>query len=412
MVKTQSAGSNPIPTGEKVGKLSLSRSAQRIEQPKLRQLHAVADGRKTLSFALGMPAHDFFPAQALAECSHELLLTRAKALQYGLPSASLKEQIVRLMAQRGVTCRSEQVFLTTGAQQGLNLVPRLLLDPGGQVLVEDIVYEGLQGVLKGFEPELLSIPTCGETGPDLDAVEAFLTNGARPAFMYVITDGHNPLGISMSLEKRRRLVELARRFEVPLLEDDAYGFLSYEQEPPPPLRAIEEDWVLYLGSFSKIIAPSLRVGWLVVPEPAVSRLSALKHIIDTDTSALTQHIISKFLESGALPDHVQGLRREYKRRRDTMLGALEQHFPETVRWNRPGSGFFVWVELPRNLDAEDLLGDAVKSEAVVFSPGRIFALGGGRHADHCLRLSFATCTCEEIEEGILRLSRVVKRHLG
>ncbi|MCP4656373.1 MAG: PLP-dependent aminotransferase family protein [bacterium] len=411
-MSTQSEVSNLTTAGEKAGKLSLSRAARRIEQPKLRQLHAIADGRKTLSFALGMPAHDLFPAQALAECSHELLLTRAKALQYGLPSAALKEQIVTLMAQRGVTCRSEQIFLTTGAQQGLNLVPRLLLDPGGQVLVEEIVYEGFQAVLKGFEPELLSVPTCGETGPDLDAVEAFLTDGARPALMYVITDGHNPLGTSLSLEKRRRLVELARRFEVPILEDDAYGFLSYEQEPPPPLRSMEEDWVLYLGSFSKIIAPSLRVGWLVVPEQVVTRLSALKHVIDTDTSGLSQHIISKFLETGALPDHVQRLRREYKRRRDTMHGALDQHFPDTVRWNRPGSGLFVWLELPRNVDAEEILGDAVESEAVVFSPGRIFALGGGRHADHCIRLSFATCTCEEIEEGVTRLSRVVKRYLG
>lgn len=411
MVRVESEVSNLTTVGEKVGKLTLARSAQRIEQPKLRQLHAVADGRKTLSFALGMPAHDLFPAQALAECAHKLLLTRAKALQYGLPSAELKEQIVELMARRGVTCRSEQIFLTTGAQQGLNLVPRLLLDPGGQVLVEEIVYEGFQAVLKGFEPELLSVPTCGETGPDLDAVEAFLANGARPALMYVITDGHNPLGTSMSIEKRRRLVELARRFEVPILEDDAYGFLSYEQEPPPPLRSMEEDWVLYLGSFSKIIAPSLRVGWLVVPEQVVTRLSAIKHVIDTDTSALTQHIINKFLESGALPDHVERLRREYKRRRDTMLDALGRHFPESVRWNRPGSGFFIWLELPRNVDAAELLGDAVENESVVFSPGRIFALGAGRHADHCIRLSFATCTCEEIEEGILRLSRVVKRNI-
>ncbi len=398
-----------IPTGLET--LRLARAVQEIEQPTLRKLHGIAAGRKLLSFAVGMPAHSLFPAGALAQIANERLLNDALALQYGLPSALLKERIVELMARRGVRCRSEQIFLTTGAQQGLNLIPHLLLDPGGQVLTEETIYEGFQTALRRFGPELLTVSTRA-SGPDLDEVEALLAAGARPALMYVIPDGHNPLGSSMTVENRERLVQLARRFRMPILEDDAYGFLSYGREAPPPLSALDDRWVLYLGSFSKILAPSLRVGWLVVPEGEIAvKLSALKHSSDLDSSTFSQHLIGKYLDSGAFPPHLFELRREYQRRRDTMLRALEQHFPEGVRWSRPNCGFYIWLELPRHIDTAELLRLAVATEGVSFSPGRAFAVGGNRHADHCLRLSFSPCSCEDIEEGMIRLSRLVQRYL-
>ncbi len=398
-----------IPTGLET--LRLARAVQEIEQPTLRKLHGIAAGRRLLSFAVGMPAHSLFPAEALARVANEVLLTDALALQYGLPSALLKARIVELMAHRGVRCRSEQIFLTTGAQQGLNLIPHLLLDPGGQVLMEETAYEGFQTALRRFGPDLLTVSTRG-SGPDLDEVEALLAAGARPALMYVITDGHNPLGSSMTAENRERLVRLARQFQMPILEDDAYGFLAYEREAPPPLRALDDRWVLYLGSFSKILAPSLRVGWLVVPEGEIAvKLSTLKHISDLDSSTFSQHLIGRYLDSGAFPDHLLELRREYQQRRDTMLHALEQHFPKGVRWSRPRCGFYIWVELPRHIDTAELLRLAVATEGVAFSPGRAFAVGDNGHADHCLRLSFSPCSCEQIEEGMIRLSRLVHRYL-
>ena len=267
--------------------------------------------------------------------------------------------------------------------------------------------------MRKFAPELLTLPTDPESGLDLDALEAMLAAGARPAFLYTIPTGHNPLGVSLGAESRRRLAAIARRYAMPVLEDDAYGFLGEETDAPvPALRAFEDRWVFYVGSFSKILAPSLRVGWLVVPEELIPRLQALKQGIDIDTSTLSQALVAAYLEAGHLPAHLARLRATYRQRRDALLGALAEHFPAAARWNRPTDGMFLWVELPPAVDATALLRTAVETERVAFSPGAAFAAGGGRHADSCLRLSYANLPPEEIDEGVRRLARVVRRALG
>jgi 2-aminoadipate transaminase len=361
-----------------------------------------------LSLAVGLPASDLFPMAELAEAAARLLATDPGSLQYGVPHQPLKAQIVELMAMRGVRCRAEQVFLTTGSQQAMDLLCRLLLDPGGQVLIEDTVYDGIQLAIGRQEPEILTVPTDPHTGIDVDEVEAHLARNARPRLLYVITDGHNPLGVSLSLEKRQRLVELARAYKVPILEDDAYGFLCYDERPAPPMRALDDKWVFYLGSFSKILAPALRAGWTVVPEELAPRLSVLKHGADLDTLSFSHRAISSYLERGYLPAHIESIREEYRRRRDAMLTAMDEHFPQNVRWNRPSSGMFIWVELPRSMDATVLLRTAVEAENVAFTPGAAFASNGGQHANHCLRLSFGNNPPFRIEEGIRRLARVIK----
>jgi 2-aminoadipate transaminase len=217
--------------------------------------------------------------------------------------------------------------------------------------------------------------------------------------------------VTLAAERRQALVELARTFRVPILEDDAYGFLEYDGAPSPPLRALDERWVLYLGSFSKILAPALRAGWIVVPEELVPRLSALKHATDLDTPSFSHRLISAYLDGGGLPAHLALLCREYRRRRDAMLAALAASFPPEVRWNRPGSGMFVWVELPAGADATALLELALATESVAFSPGDAFAVGASRHAAHCLRLCFTALPAERIEEGIRRLARATAVYL-
>ncbi|HVR11269.1 MAG TPA: PLP-dependent aminotransferase family protein, partial [Thermoanaerobaculia bacterium] len=244
-----------------------ARSAAAAGPAKLRQILARAARPGVISFAIGQPAAELLPAQALAAAQARVLPRLPAALQYSAPYAPLKAQIVELMALRGVACTAEQVFLTSGSQQGMDLLARLFVDPGGAVLLERTVYEGIHLAAGRLAPRLLALPTQPETGLAVEAVEGWLARGIQPQLLYTIPCGHNPLGVTLSGAKRQRLVELARDHRFPVLEDDAYGFLHYGESPsPPPLRALDERWAIYLGSFSKILAPALRAGWLVVPE--------------------------------------------------------------------------------------------------------------------------------------------------
>jgi 2-aminoadipate transaminase len=364
-----------------------------------------------LSFALGLPAAELFPTEDFGAAVARVLSTDPRALQYGPPLRLLKRQVVELMALRGVTCREEQIFLTTGAQQGINLLVHLLLDQRGAVLLEERTYTGFQQVLQPYWPQLMRVRTDLENGMDVCAVEQALSRGPRPALLYAVTDGHNPLGVSMSLEHRERLAALARRHGFPIIEDDPYGFLCYEPEPLPPLRAFEERWVFYVGTFSKILAPAVRTGWLVVPEELAPLLANVKEASDIDMAPLSQRAVSSYLETGALTAHLTALRSEYRRRRDAMLDALERHFPEEARWRKPTSGLFIWVEVPDDVDLRRLWHEAIEGERVAFIPGQAFDVVSGQAAGNGLRLNFSNSTPPQIEDGIARLGRLLKRHL-
>jgi 2-aminoadipate transaminase len=378
-----------------------------ISQSTIQQLLAVATQPDILSFALGLPAAELFPTEAYAEATAHVLTTQHHALQYGMPCEILKHFIVQLMALRGVVCNSKQVFLTTGAQQAMSLLSRLLLDRYAPVLVEETIYSGILQAVEPLQPQLLTVPTDLETGMDLDAVEALLASGHHPAFIYAISDGHNPLGVSLSLEKRQRLVALARQYGIPILEDDAYGFLYYDDEPLPPLRALEEDWVFYIGSFSKILAPALRVGWMIVPESLISVLSALKEGSDINTATLSQRTIAAYLEMGQLPNHIADLRQAYRFRRDTMLRAMTTYFPAGTRCSQPANGMFLWVELPEMVDMEMLLKIAVEQKKIAFVPGWAFSVKRNHAIDRSMRLNFSCCNPERIIYGIGRLGELL-----
>jgi len=243
----------------------------------------------------------------------------------------------------------------------------------------------------------------------VDAVEALLAGGARPAFIYTVPDGNNPLGLSLSPEKRRRLAELAREYGVAVVEDDPYGRLAYEGPSPAPIRAYDDGGhVFYVGSFSKVLMPALRLGWIVVPESMVPLLAIAKEASDINTATLAQRAVSRYLAGGHLPAHLEGLIREYRLRRDTMLAALEAHFPRGARWRRPASGVFIWVELPEGTDAGEVLRVALERERVAFVPGHAFAADGSRAASNCMRLNFSHSDPATIEEGIRRLARALE----
>lgn len=361
-----------------------------------------------LSLAADLPAAELFPMSAVAQASTRLLAEPGPP-ELGTPFQPLKKQIVKLMALRGVRCRPEQIVLTTGVEGALDLLGRLLADPGSQVLLEETLSEKVRAALPA-ETEILTVSTHPETGIDVDQVEALLAGGARPAFLYVMPEGHNPLGVSLSLEKRLRLLDLAGAYDVPILEDDTCGFLSYDGHPEPPLRALDARRVVYLGSFSMLLSPALRAGWMVLPEDPPARLALLPAAAELDVPSFSHRTISAFLEAGYFHEHLETIRAAYRRRRDTLLRTLEEHFPREARWSRPSSGLYVWVELPEGVTATELLRDAVALENVAFTPGPVFSAKGG--AESALRLSFGSNPPHRIEEGVQRLARVLHAKLA
>jgi 2-aminoadipate transaminase len=386
----------------------LARWARDMERSTIQDMLAILSRPEVLSLALGLPAAELFPTAQVGEAIAQVLASDPRALQYEAPIRRLKSQIVALMARRGVTCAEDEVFLTAGAQQGMSLVSRLLVDPGASVVVEDLTYSGFLQAIAPFEPTLLTVPSSSESGIDVEAVERRIAEASpRPRLIYAISDGHNPLGVSMSLESRRRLVEIARAHRVPILEDDAYGFLSYDEAPRPPLRALEDRWVIYLGSFSKILAPALRAGWVIVPRELIGPLSVIKESSDIDTCTLAHRCISQLLSTGMLDGHLALLRDAYRARRDAMLAALKDHFPGEARWFTPAAGMFVWVELPEHVDTMRLLEAALETERVAFLPGQAFWVKGGPRPRHGMRLNFSNCAPERITEGVLRLGRAL-----
>jgi 2-aminoadipate transaminase len=360
-----------------------------------------------ISFALGLPAPELFPTEEYARAAARVLAADTGSLQYRPAYPPLKEHVVRLMASRGVSCTPSQVFLTTGAQQGLALIARLLLETGGTVIAERRVYMGFSQVLEAFRPRILSVDTDLRTGMDVDAVERMLIAGERPAFIYCITDGHNPLGVSLSPAKRAKLAGLARRYAIPVIEDDAYGLLNLG-DAVLPMRAAEDRWVLYVGSFSKTLAPGFRVGWVVAPEELVPVLGSAKDGSDIDTATFAQRIIASYLDTGAFPEHLRTARATYRERRDVMIAALGRHFPDGTRWSVPGSGALLWVELPERFDADEVLRVSLEREGVAFVPGAAFDVHGGASGRNCMRLNYSFPQPSAIDDGIERLGRVLR----
>ncbi|MCO5193955.1 MAG: PLP-dependent aminotransferase family protein [Anaerolineae bacterium] len=398
-----------IPTLPAMETPALAHWAHAMQRSVLRQMIAIVSRPGILSFAGGLPDPALFPATEYAAAVTNVLTTDPKALQYGPPSAALKAHIVDLVAERGITCNADSIFISTGAQQMLDVFTRLFVNPGDLVILEENIYTGMQQALSPFQPHIVTVPTDLQSGINIGRIEQLLSNGARPAFFYVIPDGHNPLGVSMSLDKRYQLVALARQFQIPIIEDDPYGFLNYDGERLPTLRSLEPNWVFYTGSFSKILAPGLRLGWTIAPEWLIPKLTVVKEASDLETSALTQRAVAAYLDTGHLPTHLDLLRTTYRQRRDTMLVALEEHFPANARWTIPSGGMFIWVELDDTIDCADFLQLAIEQEQVAFIPGFAFAVKPGL-SRNCLRLNFSNCSVTAIEDGIGRLGRVLQQY--
>ena len=372
-----------------------------------------------ISFSGGLPAPDVFPLDRVRAATDRVLSDLgATALQYGATEGygPLREMVVADLAPDGLRLAVDNVLITTGSQQALDLIGKILVDPGDRILVEAPTYVGAMQAWTSYGAEYIPVPTDDE-GFQPHALEAAFQS--RPKFIYVMPNFQNPSGVTLSLARRHRLLDLAAQYGVPMVEDDPYGQLRFEGEPLPSLLALDAQrrqteaayhgLVIHLSTFSKTLAPGLRVAWVIAPPEVIRRLVQAKQGADLHSSTFAQLVAYEVARGGLLAEHVPLIRQVYRERRDVMLQALADHFPSGVTWTRPAGGMFLWVTLPEGVDASEVLRRAVKVK-VAFVPGaNFFPCGGG---ENTLRLNFSNATHNGIREGIARLGEVLRQTLN
>ncbi|MFO1285387.1 MAG: PLP-dependent aminotransferase family protein [Rubrivivax sp.] len=384
----------------------MARRAARLNPSTIREILKLTERPGIISLAGGLPSADTFPVQAMLEATERVLREQPReALQYAASEgyAPLREWVAGELATMGLKCEASQVLITTGSQQGLDLVGKVLIDPGSVVAVESPTYLGALQAFAPFEPEFHAVVGDDE-GPDAQALTA--ARGAR--FMYLLPNFQNPSGRCLSAARREALASAALAAGVPVVEDNPYGDLWFDAPPPPPMASLLGDAAVYLGSFSKVLAPGLRLGYVVAAKELFPKLLQAKQAADLYTPGFNQRVVYEVIKNGFLRQHVPTIRARYKAHRDAMRSALAAHLPAGCRFNTPVGGMFFWVELPRALDATALLPKAVE-RGVAYVPGAPFFVDGS-HA-HTLRLSFVTVPPVKIEEGVRALGAVVREAL-
>ncbi len=377
----------------------------------LSELASTSERKEIISFAPGTPASDLLPAETLRDIFADgLVAARQAALGYcpveGLQS--LRRGIAAHMRRRGVAVDTSQVLILSGSTQGIGLVGRFLLSPGDEVVVEVPTYLGAIQAFRALNARVIGVPTDSE-GMRVDLLESILAR-RRPRLIYTLPTFQNPTGSVMSPERRRRLLVLAKRYQTPILEDDPYGEVYFEGKRPQPLKALDASGqVLYLSTFSKTLAPGLRVAWLAGPEPMVERLTMHKQVFDLNTNAIGQWAVSEMMRRDLLDTHLATIRRAYQQKRDLALQAIETYWPGEVRVNRPAGGFHLWCRLPGDLRARTLLREAA-SDHVAFVIGEPFHVDGGGQQQ--FRLSYAYPGEEHLVEGIRRIGSAMQRLLA
>jgi 2-aminoadipate transaminase len=369
-----------------------------------------------ISFAGGLPASEFFPLEEIeAACCAIIRQDGAQALQYTVTEGHppLKSYLAAKMSEHGAPVAPENILVVNGSQQGLDLIGKLFIDAGDTVIVSRPTYLGAIQAWNAYEARYQPV-SLDDDGMVVDEIEgAYETTlaetGKPPKFVYVLPNFQNPAGTSLSAERRRRLAEIATRLNLPVIEDDPYGQLRYEGEELPPIYAAIPDRTVHLSTFSKTLTPGLRLGWIVCDAVLIRRFVQAKQGCDLHTGTLAQYIAGEICQRGLLEPHVERLREVYKERRDTMLDALAEFWPEECSWTRPRGGLFLWARVPGSIDTDAFLKIALE-EKVAFVPGvNFYAHRDGGH--NCMRLNFSYCAPDVIVEGVRRLGVALKRAL-
>ncbi len=393
-----------------------AKRTQVMKSSAMRDLMAVTARPEVISLAGGLPDTSTFPAEDFSALMAHLGATdAARALQYG-PTEGLDEAkgpIVDVMAAEGMEVEPDDLLITTGGQQVIDLVCKTLIDPGDVIIAEGPTYPGAVPSFVSYQADVVQIEM-DEDGMRIDVLEEALARldaqGRSPKFIYTIPSFQNPAGVTMSLERRRRLVEIAHRRELLVLEDNPYGMLRYEGEPLPTLYSLDGgEFVIYLGTFSKILSPGLRLGWTAAPRPVLDKLNLGKGAADLCSSPLSQLFVRTYFAERDWLTYVRQLTDLYRRRRDIMLEALAEHFPREATWTRPQGGLFIWARLPEYIDTTDLLARALR-EHVAFVPGRAAYLDGRGGSE--MRLNFSGVTDDAIREGVRRIGEVIREQVA
>ena len=395
----------------------LASRTESMKSSAIRELLKLTQDPDIISFAGGLPAPDFFPLREVEEaCRYIIREDGAEALQYSMTEGypPLKEYLSNAMHKYGVPARPDNVLLTNGSQQALDLIGKILIDPGDYVLTGRPTYLGAIQAWNAYQARYHTV-RLDDQGMVVDEIEhayekVIADSGKPPRFIYVLPNFHNPAGTTLSRERREQLADIATKLDLPVVEDDPYGQLRYEGEDLPPICTYIPERTIYLGTFSKTLAPGLRLGWIVCPEELMKHFVQAKQGADLHTGTFTQYVANDICQRGFLKQHVKKLCAAYRERRDTMLDALAEFWPDACCWTHPDGGLFLWAQVPEGIDTMDFLGQALE-EKVAYVPGVNFYPNedGGFNA---MRLNFSYCSEDTIVEGTRRLGVALKKAIS
>ena len=392
-----------------------SKNALNMKRSEIRELLKFTRQPGIISFAGGLPAPDTFPVQEIEEISGRILREKgAMALQYGTTEgeAPLREELAKWMSQEKSDIKPENIFITSGSQQGLDIVAKVFLDPGDTVIVEIPSYVGGMQAFAAYRAKMVGVPQ-DDQGMRMDKLEKILARMAqknkKPKFIYVVPDFQNPSGITMTLERRKKLLELVYQYQVPIVEDSPYRDLRFTGDPVPPIYGLDtQNQVIVLGTFSKIFCPGLRLAWIQAPVEWMDRMVVAKQSMDLCSPSYNQLITAEFMKQGLLQPQIEKIRSLYGQKRQVMLKALKKHMPKGVKWTKPEGGLFLWIKLPKNMSANELFPKAIE-EKVAYVVGSAFHCDG--KGQNTMRINFSYPSEAQIEEGILRLATMIKKNM-
>ncbi|UCE95600.1 MAG: PLP-dependent aminotransferase family protein [Candidatus Bathyarchaeota archaeon] len=392
-----------------------SRAARNMKRSEIRELLKVARKPDIISFAGGLPDPKTFPIKDLEEISCELLREKgALALQYGPTEGEppLREEIAKWMSYEKASIKPENILITAGSQQGLDIISKVFLDPNDIVVMELPSYIGGLQAFNAYRAKMIGVPQDAQ-GMRMDNLSKLLAKLAKknrkPKFIYVVPDFQNPSGITMTLQRRKTLLEIAYQYDIPIIEDSPYRELRYRGKSVPAIYNLDtQDQIIALGTFSKLLCPGLRIGWIMAPIEWMDRMIVAKQSMDLCSPSYTQLMVAEYLKRGLLPKQIRKLRDLYNGKLEVMLKTLKHHMPEGVRWSKPDGGLFLWLELPKNLSANDLFPKAIENK-VAYVVGSAFHCDG--KGQNTARINFSYSTEQQISEGIQRLAEMLKESM-
>lgn len=389
---------------------NFSTRAKEVKSSAIREMLKITEQPDIICFAGGLPAPELFPVEEIKRaCIKVLDKSGSMALQYSVTMGYplLRRAIAERISKRdGIKVTEENIVITGGSQQGLDIMGKLFLDSTSTVIVEKPSYLGAIQAFNSYRPTYITVEMDDE-GMLLDEVEEDIKKH-KPRFIYAVANFQNPSGITMSLKRRKRLVELSKEYYTPIVDDNPYGELRYQGKDLPSLKSLGGDDVIELGTCSKIVSPGLRIGWIVGPPEVMLMIEKLKQGMDLHTNTFAQYVVYEYIKTGQLDEHIAKIKKAYGERIKVMLNALEKYFPKEIKWTKPEGGLFLWVKLPQGNSATEILPKAV-AQKVAYVPGKPFYVDESE--DNTLRLNFCSATPEMIIQGVKRLAKVFKENL-